>query len=291
MISRVTTPTLFPPPTYSHASVVEAGTKLAFLAGAVPLDEKGDIVGAGDPVRQAERVIANLREQLRSVGSDLEHVLTTDVYVVSSEPAVLSSVWEVVEASGLSRGPHSSTLLGVACLGYTGQLVEITATAVVPEERQEATTAEVVLRRAVPADARAAADVWLRSFTAALPTVVRPRTDDEVRGYFREVVVPLRETWVAEAAGEGGGIVGVMVLNGEELSQLYLAPDWRGHGIGDRFVSLAKERSPRGLTLWTFQVNKAAHRFYERHGFVAVEHTDGSANEEREPDVRYVWRP
>ncbi|MBW8800395.1 MAG: RidA family protein [Streptomyces sp.] len=133
MIQRVTAPALFPPPGYAHASVVEAGTKLAFLAGSVPLDGEGKLVGEGDPPRQAEQVIANLREQLRSVGSDLEHVLATEVYVVSSEPAVLSGVWEVVEASGLSAGPHSSTLVGVACLGYTGQLVEITATAVVPE--------------------------------------------------------------------------------------------------------------------------------------------------------------
>ncbi|MCD7437740.1 RidA family protein [Streptomyces lincolnensis] len=134
MIQRVTVPGLFPPPTYAHASVVEAGTKLAFLAGSVPLDADGKVVGEGDPVRQAEQVIANLGEQLRAVGSDLEHVVSTDVYVVSGEPAMLSAVWDVVEASGLSTGPHSSTLIGVACLGYRGQLVEITATAVVPEE-------------------------------------------------------------------------------------------------------------------------------------------------------------
>ncbi|RPE44781.1 enamine deaminase RidA (YjgF/YER057c/UK114 family) [Streptomyces sp. Ag109_O5-1] len=134
MIRRVSVPVLFPPPTYSHASVVEAGTRLAFLAGAVPLDADGQLVGAGDPVRQAEQVLANLGEQLRAVGSDLGHVVATDVYVVSSETAVLSAVWEVVEASGLSAGPHSSTLVGVACLGYSGQLVEITATAVVPDE-------------------------------------------------------------------------------------------------------------------------------------------------------------
>ena len=149
-------------------------------------------------------------------------------------------------------------------------------------------TAEVVLRRAGGPDAAGVADVWLRSFDAALPTVVRPRSDDEVRAYIRDVVVPARETWVAEADGR---VVGMMVLAGDLLSQLYLAPEWRGHGIGDRFVALAKERSPSGLTLWTFQVNKPAHRFYERHGFVAAEHTDGSGNEEREPDVRYVWRP
>ncbi|MFF6950624.1 RidA family protein [Streptomyces iakyrus] len=133
MIRRVTVPALFPPPTYSHVSVVEAGTRLAFLAGSVPLAPDGTLVGPGDPVRQAEQVIANLREQLDAVGSDLAHVVATDVYVVSGEPAVLSAVWSVVEASGLSAGPHSSTLIGVACLGYTGQLVEITATAVVPE--------------------------------------------------------------------------------------------------------------------------------------------------------------
>ncbi|MFE6484958.1 RidA family protein [Streptomyces sp. NPDC057757] len=133
MIQRSTVPGLFTPPRYSHASVVEAGTKLAFLAGSVPLDAAGNIVGEGDPVRQTEQVLANLDEQLRAVGSDMAHVVSTDVYVVGSEPAVLSAVWAVVEASGLSLGPHSSTLLGVACLGYTGQLVEITATAVVPE--------------------------------------------------------------------------------------------------------------------------------------------------------------
>lgn len=146
----------------------------------------------------------------------------------------------------------------------------------------------VALRRATATDAGAAADLWLRSFAAALPTVVRPRSDDEVRTYFREVVVPLKETWVAEAADR---VVGLMVLDDDQLSQLYLDPDWRGHGIGDRFVDLAKRRRPGGLSLWTFQVNKPAHRFYERHGFVAVEHTDGGGNEEREPDVRYVWSP
>ncbi|CAM5491050.1 GNAT family N-acetyltransferase [Streptomyces griseomycini] len=148
----------------------------------------------------------------------------------------------------------------------------------------------VAVRRAVSsADADAAAGVWLRSFAAALPTVVRPRSDDEVHAYFRHVLVPLRETWVAEIPD--GDVVGVMVLEGEELAQLYLAPDWRGRGLGDRFVTLAKERSPGGLSLWTFQVNAPAHRFYERHGFTAVERTDGDGNEEREPDVRYVWRP
>ena len=44
------------------------------------------------------------------------------------------------------------------------------------------------------------------------------------------------------------------------------------------------------MQLWAFQSNTGALRFYERHGFVAVEETDGD-NEERAPDVRMVWRP
>ena len=145
-----------------------------------------------------------------------------------------------------------------------------------------------MLRPARPADAAAIADVWLRSFDAALPTVRRAHSDDEVRGWIREVLVPRYDAWVAEA---GGAIVGVLALSGGWLEQLYLDPAWRGRGIGDRFVALARRRQPAGLQLWTFQVNQSARRFYERHGFVAVEWTDGSGNEEGEPDVRYVWRP
>ncbi|MGW7008051.1 N-acetyltransferase family protein [Streptomyces sp. NPDC054933] len=147
---------------------------------------------------------------------------------------------------------------------------------------------DLVIRRAVDSDASTVADVWLRSFTAALPTVRRPRGDDEVRAYIRDVVVPERETWVSVA---DGSVVGMMVLNEGLLSQLYLDPRWRGRGIGDRFIALAKSLRPDGLELWTFQVNGPARRFYERHGFVVAEQTDGRGNEEREPDVRYVWRP
>ena len=88
-----------------------------------------------------------------------------------------------------------------------------------------------------------------------------------------------------------GSIVAMMVLAEGWIEQLYVAPDWRGRGLGDRLVALAKGRQPAGLQLWTFQVNGPARRFYERHGFRVVELTDGRGNEELEPDVRYAWRP
>ncbi|MEU5476670.1 GNAT family N-acetyltransferase [Streptomyces mirabilis] len=146
---------------------------------------------------------------------------------------------------------------------------------------------DVVLRRAGPADALPAADVWLRSFDAALPSVRRAHDDAEVRDWFSRVLVPQYETWVAVT----DSVVGLLVLNGAELKQLYLDPAWRGCGLGDRFMSLAKQRQPDGLALRTFQVNQSAQRFYERHGFIEIERTDGLRNDEREPDIRYVWQP
>ena len=68
-------------------------------------------------------------------------------------------------------------------------------------------------------------------------------------------------------------------------------PSWTGRGIGTKLLEVAKRCRLEGLQLWTFQSNRRAHRFYERHGFVPAERTDGSGNQEQAPDVRYVWRP
>ncbi|MFC6084766.1 RidA family protein [Sphaerisporangium aureirubrum] len=132
MVTRATVPGLLTPPGYAHTAVVEAGERLVFLAGAVPMDAEGRLVGPGDPVAQTRQVLDNLSAALRAAGSDLRHVIASTVYVATADHADLVKVWEVVRASELSAGPHTSTLLGVSFLGYTGQLVEITATAVVP---------------------------------------------------------------------------------------------------------------------------------------------------------------
>lgn len=148
-------------------------------------------------------------------------------------------------------------------------------------------TMPVTLRRAEAADAGAVADVWLRSRRAAVPAIPEPvHPDDEVRHWFETVVVPTRETWLAEV---DGATVAVLVLDGDELDQLYVDPGWQGRGIGSELVRLAQQHRPGGLALWTFLSNLPARRFYERHGFFTVGWTDGSANEERAPDVRYVW--
>ena len=142
----------------------------------------------------------------------------------------------------------------------------------------------MTVRRATAEDAPAVAEVFLSSFHATYEFPLA-HTDDEVRAWVRDHLVPTQETWVAT---DGDRVVGMMVVAPGHLEQLYVAPDRLGGGVGRRLLDLAKERSPDGLSLWTFQVNERARRFYERNAFSAVEFTTGD-NEERQPDVRYEW--
>ena len=145
----------------------------------------------------------------------------------------------------------------------------------------------VHVRRADQEDAPAVADVYLRARHAAVPALPPLVHDDEdVRAWVDGVLVAQQEVWVAET---GGVVVGMMAVNGRWLDHLYVDPAWTDRGVGSRLVQLAK-RGREELLLWTFEANTGARRFYERHGFNAVEHTDGSSNEEQTPDVRYRWR-
>jgi enamine deaminase RidA (YjgF/YER057c/UK114 family) len=104
---------------------------MVFTAGAVPLDARGDLVGEGDPIAQAEAVIANLLVALEAGGARPKDVAKTTVYVAGGSHDAQSSVWQVVRSSPIGSAP--STLVGVPTLGYRGQLVEVEAIALVDE--------------------------------------------------------------------------------------------------------------------------------------------------------------
>jgi len=114
---------------YAYASVVAPGS-LVFTAGACPLDDTGAVLHDGDPAAQARVAMDNLVVALEASGCGLSDVARSTVYVASADREDLVAVWHVVrEAFGEHDAP--STLLGVAALGYDGQLVEVEAVAVV----------------------------------------------------------------------------------------------------------------------------------------------------------------
>jgi ribosomal protein S18 acetylase RimI-like enzyme len=146
---------------------------------------------------------------------------------------------------------------------------------------------KVRIRPARPGDADAVAEVFIASFDTLtfLPTL---HTDEETIDFIANKVMPEQEVLVAE---ENGTIVGFVAMDGDSLEHLYVHPDSQGRGVGSALLERAKERMPRGFSLWVFQQNAQARRFYERHGLSLIERTEGAGNEERMPDARYEWRP
>jgi GNAT superfamily N-acetyltransferase len=141
------------------------------------------------------------------------------------------------------------------------------------------------LRQLELADMDAAAMVHRTAFRHALPWLRELHTPEEDRWFFRERLFATCELWGAE---DRTGLLGIMAFREGWVDQLYVLPTVQRRGIGTGLLAVAQDRFAR-LQLWTFQRNAQARRFYESKGFVLVEETDGSGNEEKEPDARYLW--
>ena len=93
--------------------------------------------------------------------------------------------------------------------------------------------------------------------------------------------------WVRVAYVDGV-IVGWIGRKGTEIHALCLRPDMQGKGIARALMNDAK-RNAKKLGLWSYQANDRATRFYEKAGFVAVQHTDGAGNDAGLLDIRFEW--
>jgi enamine deaminase RidA (YjgF/YER057c/UK114 family) len=126
-VEHLNPPGLYAGAPYHYAAVADGG-RMVFAAGACPIDEDGVVVSGGIEA-QARKAVDNLFVALDAAGAAKDDVLKTTVYVASSQQPDLVRAWEVIAAAFAPARPPS-TLLGVAVLGYAGQLVEIEAIAV-----------------------------------------------------------------------------------------------------------------------------------------------------------------
>ncbi|MFZ1468663.1 MAG: GNAT family N-acetyltransferase [Paracoccaceae bacterium] len=141
----------------------------------------------------------------------------------------------------------------------------------------------MILSAATPADAAALAQIlgdWLRN--AGWIPVLHDRAED--LGFVTRMIAS-HHVLVARNPTPFGFIA---VKQGD-IAGFYVAAPHRGQGIGKALLDAVKVDEPR-LALWTFQANSRAIAFYTREGFVELERTDGSGNEEHLPDVRMIWR-
>ena len=139
-----------------------------------------------------------------------------------------------------------------------------------------------MIRRATAEDTELVVSIIEPSF-ALLDFLPKLHTHEEGLVFFRRAI----EEREAYLHGEDG----VAILHDDWLSHLYVRPEALGTGVGHALFEHVAALRPGGFQFWVFQANERARRFYEAHGAVPVEFTDGSGNEERTPDVRYEWRP
>ena len=102
--------------------------------GTVPLDRNGTLTGYGDLDAQIDQVVANALTALSAISATPEHVVRSIIYGASPDSAALGAAWRRLMSSGLAPAfTTASTLLGVAQLGYDGQLIEVDLTAALPD--------------------------------------------------------------------------------------------------------------------------------------------------------------
>jgi GNAT superfamily N-acetyltransferase len=137
-------------------------------------------------------------------------------------------------------------------------------------------------------DAPALAHIHLAARAAAGSAFPSPvHADEEYLPHLLADVLPSSEVWLAHVADEPAGF---LALDGELLTDLYVAPEAQSTGVGSALLDHAKHRRPNGLALWVFATNRPALTFYAARGFHVVGGSDGD-NEEGAPDLLLRWSP
>ena len=125
---RFLTPaTLSAPFGYSHVVEAQAGT-IVYISGQVPLDAKGQLVGAGDFAAQTRQVFENLTRALEAADATWSDVVKLDYFLrdVDQIGAVRAIRDEYVDTAN----PPASTLVEVSSLFSPDVLVEVQAVAI-----------------------------------------------------------------------------------------------------------------------------------------------------------------
>ena len=123
-----------------------------------------------------------------------------------------------------------------------------------------------------------------------MPYAPSPHTSEETETWVRESLIPNDTVTLAAADGT---VVGVLACSEAQpysfITQMAVRPSLVNRGVGSRLLAHAMQTLCVPIRLYTFQENHGARRFYERHGFRAVQFTEDQATEEHCPDVLYEF--
>ncbi|HVN55411.1 MAG TPA: RidA family protein [Anaerolineaceae bacterium] len=114
--------------TVGYSRAVRVGNIIE-VAGTTAVDERGEVVGRGDPYTQARFVIAKIEKALSSAGAGLQDVVRTRMFVTD-----ISRWQEIGRAHGeaFAEIRPAATMVEVRALIEPDLLVEMEVTAVLP---------------------------------------------------------------------------------------------------------------------------------------------------------------
>ena len=147
------------------------------------------------------------------------------------------------------------------------------------------TNGKITIRDAKPADLDIVAGIFTRA-RRTLSFVPELHSEAEDRFFVRDV---LFRTCRIRLAFLDRRACGFVAIGDNWIRQMHVDPVHFSKGTGSALIRDAQAQADQ-LQLWCFQENRRARQLYERHGFQPAEFTDGARNEEKTPDVRYVWQ-
>ena len=119
--------TLSKPPGYTHVVEVTGGRTI-YISGQVPLDQAGNVVGAGDFAAQATQVFENLKLALTAAGATFDNIVKVNMYVTDMSQI---EVLRTIRLRYYGTNAPASTLVEIAKLARPEFLIEIEAIAVI----------------------------------------------------------------------------------------------------------------------------------------------------------------
>ena len=127
---------------------------------------------------------------------------------------------------------------------------------------------------------------WMQGHGAAAPqSLTKQRTADE---FLTRTTAHLKQTQVAWIDGQ---MAGFFMLEGDELYQFYVAPDFQGSGTARDLMAHAEAALGDGLKWLACLVgNDRAARFYEKSGWVLAATVPYEVETEDGPHTINAWR-
>ena len=113
--------------------VVQQSGRVVHLTGQVAWDSEEEIVGLGDVAAQTHQCFRNIQAVLAGVDGNLGDLVTITTYF--TDRAQLPAIQQVRAHYFSDDDAPASTSVMVAGLGHPDFLVELTAVAVIPDDR------------------------------------------------------------------------------------------------------------------------------------------------------------